>query len=66
MKIVIKLIGLAMLVGGGWYAYANRGVEGSETGLALWVAIFGVVLLVGIKGINKFTEWGKRSGFDKF
>ena len=55
-----------MLVGGGWYAYANRGVEGSETGLALWVAIFGVVLLVGIKGINKFTEWGKRSGFDKF
>lgn len=60
MKVIIKLIGLAMLVGGGWVMYANRALpEDSNSNIIFYgfvVAAVGVVILIGwetVKGITK-------------
>ena len=60
MKLIIKLIGLAMLVGG-VYMFLKF-----ESAVSLGAAVLGLLLLVGVKGLNAFVQWGKSAGIDKF
>ena len=55
-----RWIGLAMLVGG-VYMFLKF-----ESAVSLGAAVLGLLLLVGVKGLNAFVKWGKSAGIDKF